>query len=104
MPPEQEAGQQEHRDHRERCSLPGIRRSSGFAATDDRPGVAPVRPAQTFVIDYSSPNVAKPMHVGHLRSTIIGDALTRLLRFLGHTVVTANHPLHWCAQLGIPLY
>jgi arginyl-tRNA synthetase len=73
-------------------------------AADDRLGVAPVRPAKTFVIDYSSPNVAKPMHVGHLRSTIIGDALARLLRFLGHNVVTDNHLGDWGTQFGILLY
>ncbi len=54
-------------------------------ARDDRLGVATAARPQTFVIDFSSPNVAKPLHVGHLRSTIIGDALSRLLRFLGHT-------------------
>jgi arginyl-tRNA synthetase len=73
-------------------------------AADDRLGVAPVAPPRTFVIDYSSPNVAKPMHVGHLRSTIIGDALARLLRFLGHTVVTDNHLGDWGTQFGILLY
>jgi arginyl-tRNA synthetase len=73
-------------------------------ASDDRLGVAPPSPPRTFVIDYSSPNVAKPMHVGHLRSTIIGDALTRLLRFLGHTVVTDNHLGDWGLQFGILLY
>ncbi len=56
------------------------------------------------MIDYSSPNVAKPMHVGHLRSTIIGDALTRLLRFLGHKVITDNHLGDWGTQFGILLY
>src|SRR5262249_31139811 len=50
-------------------------------ARDDRLGVERVHPARKFVLDYSSPNVAKPMHVGHLRSTIIGEALMRLLRF-----------------------
>jgi arginyl-tRNA synthetase len=73
-------------------------------AEDDRLGVSRVQPAKTFVIDFSSPNVAKPMHVGHLRSTIIGDALARLLRFLGHTVVTDNHLGDWGAQFGILLY
>src|SRR5262249_35753932 len=57
-------------------------------AGDERLGVAPASKPRTFVIDYSSPNVAKPLHVGHLRSTIIGDALTRILRFLGHRVIT----------------
>jgi arginyl-tRNA synthetase len=56
------------------------------------------------VIDYSSPNVAKPLHVGHLRSTIIGDALTRLLRFLGHAVVTDNHLGDWGTQFGMLIY
>src|SRR5271165_394983 len=52
----------------------------------------------------SSPNVAKPMHVGHLRSTIIGAALARLFRFLGHTVITDNHLGDWGTQFGILLY
>src|ERR1700722_19036722 len=73
-------------------------------AEDDRLGVSRAQPAKTFVIDYSSPNVAKPMHVGHLRSTIIGDALARLLRFLGHNVITDNHLGDWGTQFGILLY
>ncbi len=73
-------------------------------ARSDRLGVEPAQPAQTIVIDFSSPNVAKPMHVGHLRSTIIGDALARLLRFLGHTVITDNHLGDWGTQFGILLY
>lgn len=73
-------------------------------ATDPKLGVAPVARPKTFVIDYSSPNVAKPLHVGHLRSTIIGDALTRILRFLGHTVITDNHLGDWGTQFGILLY
>ena len=68
-------------------------------ANDERLGVSR-QPAKTYVIDYSSPNVAKPLHVGHLRSTIIGDALTRLLRFLGHTVITDNHLGDWGTQFG----
>jgi arginyl-tRNA synthetase len=71
---------------------------------DDRLGVAPVQTPRTFVIDFSSPNVAKPMHVGHLRSTIIGDALARLLRFLGHKVITDNHLGDWGTQFGMLLY
>jgi arginyl-tRNA synthetase len=73
-------------------------------AADDRLGVAKAEPTKRYVIDYSSPNVAKPLHVGHLRSTIIGDALTRLLRFLGHTVITDNHLGDWGTQFGILLY
>jgi arginyl-tRNA synthetase len=73
-------------------------------AADERLGVEKATPPKTFVIDYSSPNVAKPMHVGHLRSTIIGDALARLLRFLGHTVVADNHLGDWGTQFGILLY
>lgn len=73
-------------------------------ATDDRLGVEPAAKPRTFVIDLSGPNVAKPLHVGHLRSTIIGDALARILRFLGHTVVTDNHLGDWGTQFGILLY
>ncbi len=73
-------------------------------AADDRLVVAPVESPRTFVIDFSSPNVAKPMHVGHLRSTIIGDALARLLRFLGHKVITDNHLGDWGTQFGMLLY
>jgi arginyl-tRNA synthetase len=73
-------------------------------AGDDRLGVGKVQPARSFVVDYSSPNVAKPMHVGHLRSTIIGESLKRLLRFLGHAVVADNHLGDWGTQFGILLY
>jgi arginyl-tRNA synthetase len=73
-------------------------------ARDDRLGVREARPARTLVIDFSSPNVAKPMHVGHLRSTIIGDSLARLFRFLGHHVITDNHLGDWGKQFGMLLY
>ncbi len=73
-------------------------------ASDERLGITPVESPRTFVIDLSSPNVAKPMHVGHLRSTIIGDALARLLRFLGHRVITDNHLGDWGTQFGMLLY
>ncbi|WP_342124436.1 arginine--tRNA ligase [Haemophilus influenzae] len=56
---------------------------------------------QTVVIDYSSPNVAKEMHVGHLRSTIIGDAVARTLEFLGNNVIRANHVGDWGTQFGM---
>jgi arginyl-tRNA synthetase len=72
-------------------------------ATDPKLGVEPVK-AKTVVIDYSSPNVAKPLHVGHLRSTIIGDALARILEFLGHTVITDNHLGDWGTQFGMLIH
>jgi arginyl-tRNA synthetase len=72
--------------------------------SDERLGVTPAVQPLTFVLDFSSPNIAKPMHVGHLRSTIIGDALTRLLRFLGHRVITDNHLGDWGTQFGMLLY
>ncbi|MEM7474831.1 MAG: arginine--tRNA ligase [Planctomycetota bacterium] len=60
--------------------------------------------SKTFVIDYSSPNVAKPMHVGHIRTTVIGDALARILRFLGHQVISDNHLGDWGTQFGMIIY
>jgi len=70
------------------------------AVSDERLGVAR-QPAQTIVIDYSAPNVAKEMHVGHVRSTIIGDASARTLEFLGHNVIRANHVGDWGTQFGM---
>lgn len=67
---------------------------------DDRVGVS-TEPTQTVVVDYSGPNVAKEMHVGHLRSTIIGDAVVRLLTFLGHDVIRQNHLGDWGTQFGM---
>jgi arginyl-tRNA synthetase len=72
-------------------------------ARDERLGVPKPRKICTFVMDFSAPNVAKPMHVGHIRSTIIGDSLARVLRFLGHTVVTDNHIGDWGTQFGMLL-
>ena len=70
------------------------------ALASDRLGVT--QPAkQTVVVDYSAPNVAKEMHVGHLRSTIIGDAAVRTLEFLGHKVIRANHVGDWGTQFGM---
>ena len=68
---------------------------------DDRLGVPTAQAPQTVVIDYSSPNVAKEMHVGHLRSTVIGDALARVLAFQGHKVVAQNHVGDWGTQFGM---
>jgi len=58
---------------------------------------------RTIVVDFSSPNVAKPMHVGHIRSTILGDSLARVLRLLGHKVITDNHIGDWGTQFGMLL-
>lgn len=70
------------------------------AQKSERLGVAQPQ-AQTVVVDYSAPNVAKEMHVGHLRSTIIGDAAVRTLEFLGHKVIRANHVGDWGTQFGM---
>lgn len=71
---------------------------------DDRLGVPVTEQPKTLVIDFSAPNVAKPMHVGHIRSTIIGDTLARLARFMGHTVITDNHIGDWGTQFGMILW
>ncbi|MBM4262672.1 MAG: arginine--tRNA ligase [Deltaproteobacteria bacterium] len=71
------------------------------AALDQRLGVETVAKPETIVVDYSAPNIAKPMHVGHIRSTIIGAALARVLRFLGHRVITDNHVGDWGTQFGM---
>jgi len=70
------------------------------AVLNERIGIPQVAP-QTIVVDYSAPNVAKEMHVGHLRSTIIGDAAVRTLEFLGHNVIRANHVGDWGTQFGM---
>jgi arginyl-tRNA synthetase len=64
-------------------------------------GVPPVPEPERIVVDFSSPNIAKQMHVGHLRSTIIGDAVVRLLRFVGHEVLGDNHIGDWGTQFGL---
>jgi len=71
------------------------------AQVDARLNIANVSTPQTVVIDYSGPNLAKEMHVGHLRSTIIGDALARLLEFQGHKVIRQNHVGDWGTQFGM---
>lgn len=71
---------------------------------DERLGVEPAAQPRRIVIDYSAPNVAKPMHVGHLRSTVIGDALYRILGFLGHTVTSDNHIGDWGTQFGMIIF
>lgn len=76
-------------DHRSQPSPLGIE------TPDDR---------HTIVVDFSSPNVAKPMHVGHIRSTFIGDALAKVCRYLGHQVITDNHLGDWGTQFGMIIY
>ena len=71
--------------------------------TDPRLGLEPADSPQTVVVEYSSPNIAKEMHVGHLRTTVVGDALVRVLEFLGHTVIRANHLGDWGTQFGLLL-
>ena len=74
------------------------------AGDSQRLAIAPDEQPRTIVLDYSSPNVAKPMHVGHIRSTVIGDALCRVLRFLGHQVISDNHIGDWGTQFGMIIY
>ncbi len=74
------------------------------SADVERRGIELAAAPRTFVVDYSSPNVAKPMHVGHIRSTVIGDALCRVLKFLGHRVISDNHIGDWGTQFGMIIY
>ncbi len=71
---------------------------------DERLGVMPAVAPRTYIVDYSAPNVAKPMHVGHLRSSVIGAALCRMLAFAGHRVVSDNHIGDWGTQFGMIIY
>jgi arginyl-tRNA synthetase len=81
-----------------------IAETLGGLLDDERLGLAdPVQP-KTVVIDYSSPNVAKPMHVGHVRSTVIGESLARIFAALGHKVIRDNHLGDWGAQFGMILW
>lgn len=68
---------------------------------DTRLGVTPAKQAQRVIVDFSSPNIAKEMHVGHLRSTIIGDCIARILEFWGHDVLRLNHVGDWGTQFGM---
>lgn len=81
-----------------------VARQLAALAGDARCGVSPATDPRRIVIDFSSPNIAKPMHVGHIRSTILGDALARTARFLGHEVVTDNHLGDWGTQFGKVIY
>jgi arginyl-tRNA synthetase len=70
-------------------------------AQDDRLLIPKTGQAERVVVDYSGPNIAKQMHVGHLRSTIIGDAISRVIEFLGHEVIRQNHVGDWGTQFGM---
>src|SRR4051812_47180795 len=70
----------------------------------DRLGLKETDHPRRIVIDFGSPNVAKPMHVGHIRSTVLGDALARIATFLGHDVVRDNHIGDWGTQFGMVIY
>ncbi len=82
---------------------PWLARRTEALAADPRLGAPSPGEGRTVVIDYSSPNVAKPMHIGHIRSTVIGNALDRLHRFLGYRVIADNHLGDWGTQFGILL-
>src|SRR6266446_551488 len=77
---------------------------AGELLEDERLGVAKAGSTRRIVIDFGSPNVAKPMHVGHIRSTVLGDALARIAQFLGHEVIRDNHIGDWGTQFGMVIY
>ncbi|QSF50189.1 MULTISPECIES: arginine--tRNA ligase [unclassified Thermosynechococcus] len=78
-----------------------LARSLQAAIGSDRLGIPPAREPRRVVVDFSSPNIAKEMHVGHLRSTIIGDCIARILEFQGHDVLRLNHVGDWGTQFGM---
>jgi arginyl-tRNA synthetase len=80
-----------------------IARRASEQLDDPRLGVPPAEHAQRIVVDYSAPNVSKEMHVGHLRTTVVGDAVVRVLDYLGHDVLKANHIGDWGTQFGLLL-
>src|SRR6266498_786820 len=81
-----------------------IARKAGEILRNERLGVAKAKSTRRIVIDFGSPNVAKPMHVGHIRSTALGDALARIAQFLGHEVIRDNHIGDWGTQFGMVIY
>jgi arginyl-tRNA synthetase len=87
-----------------RLTIGFLARGMATIARDERLGVGTVQRIGTIVVDFSSPNVAKPMHVGHIRSTILGDCLARIARFLGHHVIADNHVGDWGTQFGRVIY
>ncbi|HEY2762319.1 MAG TPA: arginine--tRNA ligase, partial [Pirellulales bacterium] len=81
-----------------------IAAQAAAAIADSRLGVPKVAEPKTYIVDYSAPNVAKPMHVGHIRSTVIGDCLYRTLKFIGHKTIGDNHLGDWGTQFGMIIY
>jgi arginyl-tRNA synthetase len=81
-----------------------VAKKAGEVLRDERLGVAQAKSTRRIVIDFGSPNVAKPMHVGHIRSTVLGDALARIAQFLGHEVIRDNHIGDWGTQFGMVIY
>jgi len=81
-----------------------IAKKAGELLLDERLGVATAESKKRIVIDFGSPNVAKPMHVGHIRSTVLGDALARIASFLGHVVIRDNHIGDWGTQFGMVIW
>ena len=86
-----------------RLSEAAVRQTLGSAVAGQHLFFEKTATPKTVVVDFSSPNVAKPMHVGHIRSTVLGDALARALRLLGHRVITDNHIGDWGTQFGMLL-
>jgi arginyl-tRNA synthetase len=78
-----------------------LKQQLAVLAIDEHLGVRMASPAERVVVDYSAPNIAKEMHIGHLRTTVIGDALVRLLEFVGHTVIRENHVGDWGTPFGM---
>jgi arginyl-tRNA synthetase len=82
-------------------ATPFLSKRLQLLVADDRLGIGETTTPRTVVIDYSAPNVAKEMHVGHLRSTVIGDAIRRMYEFLGHNVIARNHVGDWGTPFGM---
>ncbi len=83
---------------------PALAARLGIIAADAQVGVPVVASPRRIVVDFSAPNIAKPMHVGHIRSTFIGDSLARIARFIGHQVITDNHVGDWGTQFGMIIH
>ena len=81
-----------------------VEKDAARCRADARLGVEPAAAPRSVVVDFSAPNVAKPMHVGHIRSTIIGDSISRILKLLGHKVVRDNHLGDWGTQFGMIIH